>query len=264
MKILCVSPTYWPAFEYGGPIQSLHLLNKGLVNNGIEITVYTTNKGQSSDLEVNKKAKLDGIDIVYFSYINFFEFLGTTGWHFSLPLISELKHNLKQYNLVYILSVWNFTSAITAYYCNKYNIPYIISPRGQLYHKVAKIKSWKKIPYYKLVVSKIMKNASAIHYTSEDEYLDVHKRLKLVCEPIIKPNGISIFEYSRLPVEGSFVELYPHLKGKDILLFLGRLSWKKGIDIVIKSLPKIIEKIRRYILLSLVTMKIIIRMNSLN
>ena len=86
-----------------------------------------------------------------------------------------------------------------------------------------------------------MKNASAIHYTSEDEYLDVHKRLKLDCEPIIEPNGISIIEYNQLPVEGSFVELYPHLKGKDILLFLGRLSWKKGIDLVIKSLPKIIE-----------------------
>jgi len=242
MKILCVSPTYWPAFEYGGPIQSLHLLNKGLVSNGAELTVFTTNKGQSSDTVVNKTTKVDGIDIIYFSYFKFLEFIGTTGWHFSLPLISELKNNLKQYNLVYILSVWNFPSAITAYYCKKYNIPYIISPRGQLYENVTNVKSWKKKPYYNLIGKKILKGATAIHYTSEDEYVDVHERLNLNCKPIILQNGINLNEYSDLPENGSLFEIYPHLKNKKILLYLGRLSWKKGINIIIKTLPKIIKK----------------------
>jgi len=241
MKILCVTPTYWPAYEFGGPIQSLHLLNKGLKINGVDLTVYTTNKGQSSDIIVNQLVNVDDINTTYYSYYKCLDILGTTGWHFSLPMTYELRKNIKKFNLVYILSVWNFTSAITAYYCHKCNIPYIISPRGQLYKNVTNVKSWKKTPYFKFIVSNILKNAFAIHYTSEDEYLDVHERLKLKNKYIIKPNGIQLSDFKELPKIGEFIKKYPHLEDKDILLFLGRLSWKKGIDLVIKALPKIIK-----------------------
>jgi len=241
MKILCVTPTYWPAFEFGGPIHSLHFLNKGLINNGAELSVFTTNKGQSTEFTTNKTSKIDGIEVTYFSYSKYMEFLGTTGWHFSYPLLKALKTELRHYNLVYILSIWNFTSAITAYYCKQYNIPYVISPRGQLYDQVTSTKSWKKVPYYKLIASKIIKNAVAIHYTSDDEYLNVHKRLGLNNEAIVIPNGIVLDEYKVLPKKGEFIKLYPHLKNKQILLYLGRLSWKKGIDLLIKSLPEILN-----------------------
>ena len=43
MKILCVIPSYHPSFKHGGPIISVHNLNKALVKKGIEVTVYTTN-----------------------------------------------------------------------------------------------------------------------------------------------------------------------------------------------------------------------------
>lgn len=242
MKILCVSPTYWPAFEFGGPIQSLHILNKGLVSNGADVTVFTTNKGQVDDYILNNRNIIDGIDITYFSYSKYFELMGATGWHFSLPLKSEIKKRLKQYNIVYILSVWNFTSAITAYYCRKFGIPYIVSPRGQLYEDVIKSKAWKKKPYYKFVAEKILKNASAIHYTSLNEYNDVHKRLGLINKSLVIPNGIPFNEYSNQVIKGKFIEKYSHLSNKDILLFLGRINWKKGIDIVINALPEILKK----------------------
>lgn len=41
MKTLCVIPSYFPAFQYGGPIASVHGLNKQLVRKGIDVTVYT-------------------------------------------------------------------------------------------------------------------------------------------------------------------------------------------------------------------------------
>ena len=242
MKILCVSPSYWPAYEFGGPIQSLHFLNKGLIDNGADISVFTTNKGQATEITINKKLKIDGIEVTYYPYTKYLEFLGTTGWHFSYPLLKALKNELRQYNLVYILSIWNFTTAITAYYCKKYNIPYVISPRGQLYDQVTTKKSWKKAPYYKLIASRILKNADAIHYTSDHEYLNVHNRLGLKNEAIVIPNGIVLEEYEDLPEKGKFIKLFPHLKNKQVLLYLGRLSWKKGIDLIIKSMPTILEK----------------------
>ena len=54
MKILHISSSYWPAFEMGGPIQSVHLLNKFLAKEGVEITIYTTNAGLKKDKNFQK------------------------------------------------------------------------------------------------------------------------------------------------------------------------------------------------------------------
>lgn len=40
MKLLCIIPSYWPSFRYGGPIYSVHNLNKALVKKGVDVTIY--------------------------------------------------------------------------------------------------------------------------------------------------------------------------------------------------------------------------------
>ncbi len=242
MKILSISPTYWPAFEFGGPIHSLHYLNQGLIGCDNELTVLTTSKGQTSDKQKDNLIITEGVPVFYCTNNSLFDFLGSTGWNFSLSFKKILINNIKKYDIVYIISVWNYTSAITAYYCKKYSIPYVFSPRGQLYEDVVNIKSWKKMPYYRFIGKYILNNATAIHYTSEDELNNVHDRLGIQCEPFVIENGIPLDIYKVLPKKGSFINKYPHLKNKDILISLGRLNWKKGIDILIQTLPQILMK----------------------
>ena len=205
MKILCVSPSYWPAFQFGGPIQSLHHLNKGLVKNGLDLTVFTTNVGLGSEVPKNKEKILEGIKVNYFSFSDFFEFFGTTGWQFSLPLIRALKENIFKFDLVYILSIWNFPTAVASYYCRKHKIPYVISPRGHLYDFVLNKKSWKKRPYYSLISKRDLNSAYAIHYTTVDEFENVHKRLKLNNKAVIIPNGVDLEDFRDIPEKGAFL-----------------------------------------------------------
>lgn len=49
MHILHVTPYYYPAVQYGGPIQSVHLLNKYLVRKGHRVDVLTTTAGIDAD-----------------------------------------------------------------------------------------------------------------------------------------------------------------------------------------------------------------------
>ena len=51
MKILHITPSYFPAIKYGGPTESVHLLNKALVEKGIEVCVLTTNAGLENNSE---------------------------------------------------------------------------------------------------------------------------------------------------------------------------------------------------------------------
>ncbi|MEK7574053.1 MAG: glycosyltransferase, partial [Patescibacteria group bacterium] len=144
MKILCVVPVYFPAFQYGGPIASVHNLNKALVEKGIEVTVFTTNAGLEGKVLTNLEIDINGVKVFYFNFFKIFEFLGPTGWQFSWPLTVALKNKLKNFDLIYLSAVWNYPTAIAAHYCRKYKKPYIVSVRGTLYPFTIRKKAWKK------------------------------------------------------------------------------------------------------------------------
>jgi glycosyltransferase involved in cell wall biosynthesis len=235
MRILSVSPSYWPAFQYGGPIYSVHGLNKALAKKAIDITAYTTNVGLDGKVTVNKEVDVDGVKVTYFTFSNFFEFIGTTGWQFSLPMTRALKRSLKMFDVTYIVAVWNYPAIVAPHYCRKYKKPYIIAPRGALYPYSANKKFWKKWPYYHLIIKKGLKGATAIHYTTKDEQDQVHRFLGFKSTGLIVPNGIDISEFSDLPDTGRLRSRYPYLKGKKVILFLGRIHSIKGLDILVKA-----------------------------
>ncbi|NQT29328.1 MAG: hypothetical protein HQ596_02025 [Candidatus Saganbacteria bacterium] len=80
MKILCIAPSYWPAFQQGGPTSFIHGLNKALVEKGIDITVYTTNINLEGKVFENCEVDVDGVKVSYFSFQKRLEFLGANGW----------------------------------------------------------------------------------------------------------------------------------------------------------------------------------------
>jgi len=232
MKILCVSPSYYPAFKFGGPIYSVHILNKALYKKGIDVSVYTTNAGLEN-VSTNEEIIVDGIKVIYFEFTKFFEFFNPTGWQFSLPLKNALKNNIKKFDLIYIVSTWNFPVFIASYFSEKYKKPYIISPRGHLYKDVLKKKFFKKIPYYHIFLKRYL-NRAFIHYTSYDEALNCHSLLKLKSKYFVIPNGIELDEFEKIKK----IEK----EDKKTILFLGRISWKKGLDILISAYAKILKE----------------------
>jgi glycosyltransferase involved in cell wall biosynthesis len=239
MKLLCVIPSYYPALQYGGPITSVHTLNRVLVKRGVDVTVYTTNVGLEGKVSVNQEVNIDGVRVTYFAFTAFFESLSATGWQFSWQLARALKNNLKVFDVIYIVAIWNYPVTVAAHYCRKYKKPYIISPRGLLYPYTSGKKSWKKLPYYYLVAKRGLEGATAIHYTTKDEAERCHASLGLKNQTIIIPNGIDMSEFKVLPTKESLRERYPTLKDKKIILFLGRINWKKGMDILSKAYGKL-------------------------
>ena len=86
MKILHIIPTYIPANFASGPIQSIHSLNKELVNMGAQVTVYTSNFDGDKilDVPVLKEVIVDGVRVFYFP-------LTMKLWSYSRELHKALK-----------------------------------------------------------------------------------------------------------------------------------------------------------------------------
>ena len=248
MKILCVVPVYFPAFQYGGPIASVHNLNKALVEKGIEVTVFTTNAGLEGKVLTNLEIDINGVKVFYFNFFKIFEFLGPTGWQFSWPLTVALKNKLKNFDLIYLSAVWNYPTAIAAHYCRKYKKPYIVSVRGTLYPFTIRKKAWKKWLYYKLITRNDLKMASAIHYTTQDEMEKCHSSLDLKNRAFIAPNIVDLSEGADSPPRNKFRNQYQISEDKKIILFLGRIHWIKGLDTLIPAFARVLEKEPRAIL----------------
>lgn len=234
MKILHIIPSYWPAFKFGGPIHSVHGLNKALAKEGCDLTVYTTNAGLVGKVPVNEKVNVDGVSVHYFNFNHYFDLLNPSGYQFSWSLKNALSQNIEKFDLLHITGIWNFPPVVASYFARKLNKPYIVSPRGSLYPYTFNKKSWKKKPYYHFVVDKMLHRASAIHYTTEDEKKQCHEYLGLKNAAVVVPNGLDL-EAATPGSKEEFISRYPELTGKKILLFLGRLNWKKGLDILIED-----------------------------
>jgi len=235
MKILMVNPNYWPAFIHGGPVTSLHYLNKALAKKGIDVCVYTTCVDLDKSVPINKETSIDGVKVTYFTFSRLLEFIAPFGWQFSWQMNRALKRNLKSFDLVYIASIWSYPTTIAAYYSRLYRKPYIVSPRGMLYPATFAKKWWKKWLYYQFIIKRQLRSACIIHYTSEDEAKKTHPFLNLKNRVMIIPNGIELSGFSHLASLPTLKIDIPRLKDKKIILFLGRLTGTKGLDILVKA-----------------------------
>lgn len=243
MKILHVSPSYYPATQFGGPIQSVHLLNKELVAQGAKVDVFTTNAGLEQLHQSDKWEEVDNLRVKYFTYY------GYVHYNFSPKLFCALAATVQDYDLVHITAVWNFPVWAASFACHKAGVPYIISPRGTIYPETIALKSAsaKKL-YYSLIAEKCLTRAAAIHYTAQDEQDKVTNYLKLKVPSFIIPNGINLSSYDELDSLPAFNSLYSQLNNQPYLLFLGRISAKKGIDILIRAYKNIVAKYPDYYL----------------
>lgn len=238
MRILHLIPSYSPAILANGVIGPMHVLNKELAGKGVEVTVYTTNLDGNKTLDVplSQEVILDNVKVTYFP-------ITYKPWCYSAALHGSLIHNLKKFDLIHISSVFLSVSTLGGYYAKKFNKPYIISPHGSLMQKPLQHHHLKKKIYLNLIEKRNLSGASALHFTGEkekEEYLAAGLPFKKV---LTLPYSFDTegFIKDEIP-PGIFREKFQIGRNKKIILFLGRISWKKGLDTLIPAFAQVLEK----------------------
>lgn len=238
MKILHITPAYLPAYRYGGPIESMHAINKWLVKKGVEVTVYTTNIDGPYNLDVplRKVVFIDGVRVVYFKV----SFLRT--WFYSEDLRRALAKNMPNYDAVQITSVFLAASTLGAYYAKKYKKPYVISPRGSLMREpLLQKNAFIKKLYLFLFEKRNLRGAAAIHFTAPVE-AEEYVRGGFPSKPsFVIPNGIDLEKFQSDVPPGMFRNKHHISPDKKIVLFLSRLNWKKGLDTLIPAFAEVVR-----------------------
>ncbi|TSC59868.1 MAG: group 1 glycosyl transferase [Parcubacteria group bacterium LiPW_15] len=240
MRILHVVPSYYPAFRYGGPIHSVHNLNKELVRQGAEVTVYTTSADGPKDLDVPLGVPIDrdGVKVYYFKPGLF------RAWFYSRALHRMLAETAKDFDLIHITSVFLFASTLGAYYARKNNKPYIVSPRGSLMiEPISRKNNLLKRLYISLVEKNNLRGAT-IHFTAQAEKEEYEELRFPARNSFVVPNGIDVGKFDIQTDPNLFRRRLDISPEKKVVLFLGRISWKKGFDTLIPAFKVVIEKNR--------------------
>jgi glycosyltransferase involved in cell wall biosynthesis len=132
-----------------------------------------------------------------------------------------------------------FHTSASAHFCRKNKVPYIIRPHGTLDPYQRRKSRIKKGIYNFLLEKRNLDKASAIHYTSEEEMVLAHQPMNIQSPAVVVPLGLNPEDYAKLPAPDSFRNRYPECRGKFLYLFLGRLDFKKGLDLLSRAFGEI-------------------------
>lgn len=231
-------PSYIPAYRYGGPVKAVHELCRALVKEGHDISVFTTNADQEKRLNtpLNRQQMIEGVKVTYYP-------VGLlSAYYYSRDMNNALKSRIGEFDLVHIHSVFLYPTLAAAYWCRKKKIPYIINPFGALDPDMIRLgNTIIKNIYIKLVEQNNIKRAAAVHVASEYEKKQFLS-LGLGAPTAVVPRGLDLGDYESSIGPDDFRQRYPQLKGRDIILFLGRIHFKKGLDILAPALKEVVRE----------------------
>ncbi|MBE9009091.1 glycosyltransferase [Pseudanabaenaceae cyanobacterium LEGE 13415] len=207
----------------GGTARIAVNLCEALVRQGIEPSLIATVIERS------------GAELVDFSTIanrvHLFERKNIERFTFSLPLRRWLTQNIRNYDLVHIHGLFSYSGYTSAAIARQASIPYVIAPHGMLEPWAFAHKPRRKALGFRLVEQKNLTHAAAINATSSPEVQSIaarcsHDRIRFI------PNGISSSMFEQCFEPEQFYKQFPHTQGKELLLFLGRIDPKKGLDLL--------------------------------
>jgi glycosyltransferase involved in cell wall biosynthesis len=161
--------------------------------------------------------------------------VGLTNYRYSSRLLPWLRANRSRFDCVIVNGLWQYLGFAAWRAFAGTDTPYFVFPHGMLdpWFKVTfPLKHLKKWLYWPWADYRLLRDARAVIFTSEEEQIQARKSFWLYrARERVVPLGLE-------PVHGdaeTFFAKFPALRGKPFLLFLGRIHPKKGCDLLIAA-----------------------------
>ena len=238
LNVLHVTPSM--SLTWGGPTVAVSELTSELVRQGVNCEIVTTRGYRVGINQISPP----GVPVYSFD----------TGfparfWTAYSPELSRfLNENADRFDLIHIHQVWHYPVYAAYRSARKNKLPCVLTIHGELSDWGLRQKALKKRLYRLCLLDRMLNGAGAIHAITDAEKKQVQK-LGFETPVVVTPNGVEQSRFEALPSPQRLIRRFPKLKGKRVILFLGRLHQKKGLDILARSFSTVARHFEDAVLL---------------
>lgn len=222
MRILFVTPYYFPELKFGGPPKRIHAISRALVGRGHDVRVVTF---QSEQPRSRHQEEFDGIPVQYVPW------LGRSLRQVPVR-IAELNEQIREADVVHCYGLYNLLGPLTAALAIRHRKPYLLEPMGMYVPRVANV-GWKKL-YHFAFTSWVARKAAAVVATSPLER-DELSLLTNDSQLVVRRNGVDLAEFSDLPPPKRMRDRWGAGPDDQVVLYLGRINAKKNLEQLITA-----------------------------
>lgn len=216
MRVLFVTPYYYPEYKFGGPPKRLHAMACALSGTPQRVRVVTV------DSELPRRtgsAELDGIPVQYLPW------LGNP--LYAIPTQPRLLADaIRVSDIVHCFGLYNIVCPLAAWLTSRYSKPFVLEPMGMYAPKVRTL-ALKRF-YNATVTCWMAKRAAAVIATSEIERVELQP-LERLTQVVVRGNGINVEDFAALPSRSIMRERWCVKPDEKVVLYLGRVSEKKQL-----------------------------------
>jgi glycosyltransferase involved in cell wall biosynthesis len=159
----------------------------------------------------------------------------------SPAMARALRTEVPSCDVVHIHNLWQHPQYAAFRAAREAQVPYIVSPHGSLDPYLRRRGRFRKAAASALWQQAMLEGAALIHVTTSSEMRLISDIAPQVPRVIV-PCAINTADFGALPPPHEFRER--HLAGYSgpLVVFLGRVTEKKGVDVLIKSFAHVLER----------------------
>jgi glycosyltransferase involved in cell wall biosynthesis len=242
MRILNVTETYAPFYEFGGPPVKVRALSEGLAGRGHQVTVLTADWGIEKRAQGNGekikaemspfgwRAEENGVQTIYLpTWLRY----RTVTWN---PAVRRYcRARLQNFDIVHIFGLYDLLGPPVAAACRKRGKRYVLEPIGMFVPIVRNL--WMKRLYHVLWGKTLLAGASAVIATSDQEVKELTAGGLPGGKIVLRRNGVEA--PASWPERGVFRRAHGIPGEAKLILFLGRLSAKKSPELLLQAVANL-------------------------
>lgn len=232
MKVLRVISSVNP--HGGGPIEGIKQLHAPLHLLGTDIEILCCDAPDSPWLATS------GLPIVHA--------LGPAHGVYSYTpnLLPWLRTNAHRFDAVIVEGIWQYHGLAVRQALAGTKTPYFVFTHGMLgpwFKRAYPLKHLKKWLYWPWAEYRILRDARAVLFTCDEERRLARESFWLYrATEAVTGFGTNTPPLYSADMAREFSATYPHLQGKRIILFLGRIHKVKGCDLLINAFAELAKK----------------------
>jgi glycosyltransferase involved in cell wall biosynthesis len=164
-------------------------------------------------------------------------------YRYTAALVPWLKANARRYDAIVVNGLWQYHSFGAWRALKAMGLPYFVFTHGMLdpwFKHAYPRKHLKKWAYWPWADYRVLRDARAVLFTSEEERLQARRSFWLYrAEERVVAYGTTAPPDNAGKLKEDFLAAHPNLRGKRVLLFLSRIHEKKGCDLLIRAFARI-------------------------